>query len=342
MIKEGVQSFRQARLLSWSEMKNSLLFQSAAFYHLTDGFRHLHADVRESLSGLVLVAEDVFVEPFQLVDRLAFYDRGVIDIGKVSGRAAEGVEEVNLFVWLEVHGEEAVLRRAIGAALGRCAEAGKNIAFDVREFGELGYNFSYLESVLTDVVCEEGRTSADMIHRAVFYNVMVDMDKAEAFEMKVSRPYKEEANLSFIARGDMLSAKLKSYLSAHEPIPFGTYLMSLSEKKGIHTRSQICMVSGISRYTMSKVINGISRPSKDSLAALAIGLKLTLQEAEELCNQVGYHLGDMDLVDRAVRFFIGEKIYDIDMVNYCLYSLGIEPLGEKPRDIAIDRYVDIE
>ena len=253
-------------------------------------------------------------------------------------RAACGI-----IAWLDgEHGEEAVLRRAIGAALGRCAEAGKNIAFDVREFGELGYNFSYLESVLTDVACEEGRTSADMIHRAVFYNVMVDMDKAEAFEMKVSRPYKEEANLSFIARGDMLSAKLKSYLSAHEPIPFGTYLMSLSEKKGIHTRSQICMVSGISRYTMSKVVNGISRPSKDSLAALAIGLKLTLQEAEELCNQVGYHLGDMDLVDRAVRFFIGEKIYDIDMVNYCLYSLGIEPLGEKPRDIAIDRYVDIE
>ena len=86
-----------------------LIVQDAAtFDHLADDFRHLHADVREGLSGLVLVAEDVFVEPFQLVDRLAFYDRGVIDIGKVSGCAAERVEEVDLFVRLEVHGEEAV------------------------------------------------------------------------------------------------------------------------------------------------------------------------------------------------------------------------------------------
>ena len=123
---------------------------------------------------------------------------------------------------------------------------------------------------------------------------------------------------------------------------FGEYLSSIAESKGVGTRSQLCMASGISKYTMSKLMNGRSVPSKDTLAALAIGMKLSGYEAEELYNFVGYHLGDTDFVDRVVKFFIAEKNYDIDEVNYCLFYYGYPPLGERPRDEKIIEDIDFD
>lgn len=243
--------------------------------------------------------------------------------------------------WLDgEHGEEIILGRAIKNVLGECAHAGKGIAFDVRAFGELGYRFSYIDNVFEEIAFGEGREYAAKVPRAVFFNAAADAERLEALGEKLLRPLEIRIPNSFQKRGDLLARKFQEYVYEHTQIPFGDYLMSLAKSKGVQTRSQICMASGISKYTLSKLINGITRPSKDSLAALAIGLKLTLPEAEEMCNQVGYHLGAMDIVDMAVRFFITEGIYDIDEVNYCLYCHGLEPLGEKPRDDKIERDID--
>lgn len=262
---------------------------------------------------------------------------------EVGGDALNVHNDGGIIAWLNgEHGEETILRRAIKESLDRCADAGRNIAFDVKAFDGLGYKFSYLDSVFEEVARYEGKASADRVDRAVFYNIPMDMDRMETFERNILRPYEESQKLSFVTKGDELTDKFKEFLAQHRQIPFGKYLMALAERKGVRTRSQICMASGISKYTLSKLINSVSRPSKDSLAALAIGLKLTLDEAEELCNQVGYHLGDMDLEDKAVKFFIKEKVYDIDLVNYCLYCLGATPLGEKPREDNVGRGADIE
>lgn len=248
-----------------------------------------------------------------------------------------------IIAWLDgEHGEEIVLRRAICKTLEKCADEGKDIAFDVQVFAKLGYNFSYLDSVFEEVVCSDGKASSDKVDRALFYNINIDTEKIEAFEQHIFNVYEERENLSFTLMGDEFADKFRSYLSEHKEKPFGNYIMQLAKRKGFRSRSQICMASGVSKYTMSKLVNSLSRPSKDTLAALAIGLKLDIGEAEEMCNQVGYHLGDMDISDKAVKFFIKEKVYDIDIVNYCLYHLGYTPLGEKPRDVYITRGTDAD
>lgn len=248
-----------------------------------------------------------------------------------------------ILAWLDgEHGEEIILSNAIQEALRGCARTGKDIAFDVRDFSQFGYNFSYLNSVFEHVAFEECKEEADRIERAIFFNITICVDKVNPFNADIAYPHEVVVNQSFESIGNSTAKRFTKFLKEHVQSPFGEYIINLAEKKGVFTRSQICMASGISKYTMSKLVNGITRPSRDTLAALAIGLKLNQQEAEEMYNQVGYHLGNMDIVDQAVKFFISEKIYDIDIVNYCLYCHGLEPLGEKPREDKIDRSTNFD
>lgn len=236
--------------------------------------------------------------------------------------------------WLDGnHGEEIVLRNVIKNTLDKCAKTGRDIAFDIGVFTELGFNFSYLYSVFNEVISEEGKESTTSIGRAVFFNAKGNMESIEAGESYFMRPCTEEQNQLFGDLGDPLKDKFEKYAGRVITKPFYAYLRDLLIQKGFTARSEVYKASGISKYTFSKLMNYKleHRPSKDTLAALAIGLKLNLDEAEELYNQAGYHLGNSDFVDKVVSFFIQEKVYDIDEVNYCLLYYGYPPLGEKPR-----------
>lgn len=239
------------------------------------------------------------------------------------------------------HGEELVLRRVMCAALAKCAKERKDIALDVGFFGTLGYKFSYLKTVFDEVISGEAQAYVDSAERAVFYNAPIFSDELLAYGEGLLRPVCDNENLNFIKHGEHISKKFRQYLSENPPESFGGYLMRLAQSKGFKRSSEICMASGISKATMSKLVNDVSKPSKDSLAAIAIGLKLELDEAEELYNRAGYHIGCTDDSDRALRFFIGEEIYDIDVVNYALYYNKFRPLGERPRDDYIEINTDI-
>ena len=87
----------------------------------------------------------------------------------------------------------------------------------------------------------------------------------------------------------------------------------------------------ISKSTYSKILNGTKKhqPTRETMAQLVIGLKLSLEEAEEMYNSAGYHLGTNEFIDKAIRFFIFERIYDVDALNDILMYYGFPPLGEK-------------
>ena len=79
-----------------------------------------------------------------------------------------------ILAWLNgEHGEEIILSNAIQEALRGCARTGKDIAFDVRDFSQFGYNFSYLNSVFEHVAFEECKEEADRIERAIFFNITI-------------------------------------------------------------------------------------------------------------------------------------------------------------------------
>ena len=102
---------------------------------------------------------------------------------------------------------------------------------------------------------------------------------------------------------------------------FKDYLLNLIEAKGIEKFSNLYRAAGITKDTFSKILDysKTRKPSKETVAALSIGLKLNLTEAQELYQMAGYSLTSWDFVDKLIRFCISERIYDIDTVNslYC-------------------------
>ena len=106
------------------------------------------------------------------------------------------------------------------------------------------------------------------------------------------------------------------------------------ERKGITKPSELYRAACISKFTFSRIMNYKSdhRPAKDTVAALAIGLRCTMEEAQAHYHSAGYHLGTADLLDRVIGFFIRQKRYSVVEVNICLDAFGAQLIGEQSRD----------
>ncbi len=115
---------------------------------------------------------------------------------------------------------------------------------------------------------------------------------------------------------------------------FRNCLLALMERKGIEKYSAVYRAAGISKFTFSRIMNfgQDHKPSKETVAALAIGLHCSREEAQELYHAAGFHLGTTDLLDRIIGFFIREQHYSIRDVNYCLDYFGAPLIGERTRD----------
>lgn len=68
-------------------------------------------------------------------------------------------------------------------------------------------------------------------------------------------------------------------------------------------------------------------PSKKTILSLAIALKLTLQETDELLESAGYALSRSLLFDVIVEFFIQKQKYDIFKINEVLFLYDQPLLG---------------
>ncbi|MBQ0018472.1 MAG: macro domain-containing protein [Clostridiales bacterium] len=84
--------------------------------------------------------------------------------------------------------------------------------------------------------------------------------------------------------------------------------------------SQIYNRANISKQVFSKTISGQSKPTKQTICALAIALELSLDETEELLMKAGYAFSDAIVGDLIVRYFIETKHYDIFDLNIALFD----------------------
>lgn len=158
------------------------------------------------------------------------------------------------------------------------------------------------------------------------------MDKLEEY---LRIPQMTTVNHFFGEPSDPITEKFAEYekkFRYHNE--FREYLIELIDARNFRKNSEVYKACGISKSTFHKIMNYKinHRPSKETVAAIAIGLRLSLEEAQKLYNYDGYYLGTIEFVDRVVRFFISEARYDIDEVNYCLYLFRYPPLGECSRE----------
>jgi len=105
------------------------------------------------------------------------------------------------------------------------------------------------------------------------------------------------------------------------------YLWHLTE--GLDRRD-VYVPSNLSVQTYSDVMSPGHLPQKPTLLALAVGLRLSVDEADTLLHYAGYSLSNLTL-DLIVRCHLENGIHDIYLLNDILAEEGLPILGWKPR-----------
>ena len=108
---------------------------------------------------------------------------------------------------------------------------------------------------------------------------------------------------------------------------FSEKLIRLIEESG-EKNSVIYNRANIDRRHFSKICNHKNyQPSKLTVLAFAIALKLDFEQTQELLAAAGYTLTKNNLADIIISFFIEKKIFDVDVVNNYLYDYEQPLLG---------------
>jgi len=108
---------------------------------------------------------------------------------------------------------------------------------------------------------------------------------------------------------------------------FSSTLLSFIDKKNM-TDVDCYKRANIDRKLFSKIrSNQNYKPSKNTVFAFAIAIKLNIDETEDLLMSAGYSLSHSFLTDIIVEYFIEKKKYDINLVNIALDEYKQKPLG---------------
>jgi O-acetyl-ADP-ribose deacetylase (regulator of RNase III) len=112
---------------------------------------------------------------------------------------------------------------------------------------------------------------------------------------------------------------------------FNTLLLKFIRIKGM-TNAEVYKNANVDRKLFSKIIsNPDYTPSKNTILALSISLKLNLDDTNTFLKSAGYTLSRSFKSDLIIEYYIKhpKKNYNIDDLNYILFNYKQVQLGQK-------------
>ncbi|MBR5373038.1 MAG: macro domain-containing protein [Paludibacteraceae bacterium] len=112
---------------------------------------------------------------------------------------------------------------------------------------------------------------------------------------------------------------------------FSTLLFKMIRRKQM-TNAEVYKNANIDRRLFSKIIsNDDYTPRKNTVLALAISLRLNLEETQELLRSAGYAISHSSKADLIIEYYImhqENKYYNIDDLNFLLFQYNQTQLGQ--------------
>ena len=127
---------------------------------------------------------------------------------------------------------------------------------------------------------------------------------------------------SFPTEGESLKDRLK-----HMDKTFQEYLFMLIDRRGL-SDPDVYKRANIDRKHFSKIRSNVDyKPSKKTALALAIALKLSLDETNDLLARAGLALSPSLVFDQIIKYCIETGNYDIYEINCILFEYDQQMLG---------------
>lgn len=103
-------------------------------------------------------------------------------------------------------------------------------------------------------------------------------------------------------------------------------MFKLIDSRGMKD-SEVYKKANIDRRLFSKIRSDVNYvPSKKTVLALAIALRLTLDETKNLLMKAGYALSNCNKRDLVLEYFIKNGKYDIHKINFVLEQYDLQIL----------------
>ena len=190
------------------------------------------------------------------------------------------------------------------------------VVFDSESFAISENRFTSIQSFIDDYYVEEHfvtrlRSEAS-IQGDLYGSKLLESESSLVYEESL-KPRKSKRKLE-----DLLEELEESFVES---------LFRRIDEKGL-TEVETYKRANLDRKLFSKIRSDKNyKPSKGTVLALAIALRLNLDETKDLLQKVGYALSRSSKFDLIVQYFIDNEVFDIYEINEALFAFDQMLLG---------------
>ena len=139
--------------------------------------------------------------------------------------------------------------------------------------------------------------------------------------------YKHEEPTGYLKTFEIIVRKLKNAVGLAGSY-FSDNLFKLIKQKNL-SEVEVYKAAHLDRRIFSKIRNERNyMPSKKTVLAIVVAMKLDLEETNILLSCAGYFLSNGRKEDVIIKYFIENQIYDLFLINEVLYYYDCPVLGD--------------